>query len=196
VHAAVLHYRHGRGFEYPAPLQDAQQSMRVLRERWQGSVSKVAAIGFSAGGHLVSMLSNLPELPVPDVKHVPQQSIRPDAAALIYAVIALTGVANEPGSRRNLLGETHSEELAMSVSTQLHVTAQTPPTFLFHAQNDETVSPAHPIAYVQSLLKHQVPVELHLYPDAGGHGVGLAANHPRASLWPSLCVSWLRSMGF
>jgi hypothetical protein len=31
---------------------------------------------------------------------------------------------------------------------------------------------------------------------SGGHGLGLAQDHPEVKAWPSICETWLRKQGF
>ena len=61
IAAVVCDYRHqGKGYGHPAPLEDAQQAIRMVRARakdWNLKPDQIGAMGFSAGGHLASALS-------------------------------------------------------------------------------------------------------------------------------------------
>ena len=57
VPAFVTHYRWiWRGNRYPDPQDDLRQAIRYVKqhaERWNVDTTKIGAMGFSAGGHLV-----------------------------------------------------------------------------------------------------------------------------------------------
>ena len=61
IAAVVCDYRHqGKGYGHPAPLEDAQQAIRMVRARatdWNLRPDRIGAMGFSAGGHLASALA-------------------------------------------------------------------------------------------------------------------------------------------
>ena len=85
-----------------------------------------------------------------------------------------------------LLGETPDPKLVLELSNELHVTARTPPTFLFHTADDAGVPVENSLAFFQALHAAQVPAELHVFPK-GPHGVGLAADDPAVSITHAAC---------
>ena len=85
-------------------------------------------------------------------------------------------------------------ELARSVSGELSVTKQTPPTFLFHTNADAVVPAENSVAYYLALRKAGVPAELHIF-ERGPHGVGLANDDTALSEWSKLLANWLRVRG-
>ena len=98
------------------------------------------------------------------------------------------------GSVRNLLGEKPDPKLIELMSNELHVTAQTPPTFLFHTNADTGVRPENSVRFYLALRKAKVPAEMHIF-ENGPHGVGLALGDPALSAWPVLLTNWLRGRG-
>ena len=80
------------------------------------------------------------------------------------------------------------------LSNELQVTAQTPPTFLFHTNTDTTVPPENSAMFYMALRKAGVPAELHIY-ERGPHGVGLAQTDEALASWPSRLADWLRVRG-
>ena len=76
----------------------------------------------------------------------------------------------------------------------MQVTAQTPPTFLFHTTTDATVPVENSVMFYSALRKAGVPAELHIY-ERGPHGVGLAQNDEALSSWPARLADWLRVRG-
>jgi dipeptidyl aminopeptidase/acylaminoacyl peptidase len=98
------------------------------------------------------------------------------------------------GSRNNLIGPHPDADLARRMSSELQVTAQTPPTFLFHTNEDEMVSPENSVAFYLALLKAGVPAEMHIY-QTGVHGVDLAQDVAGTSDWPARCKAWMELRG-
>jgi acetyl esterase/lipase len=119
-------------------------------------------------------------------------SSRPDFSILAYPVIAFDKPFTHPGSQKNLLGEAADPELIAFLSSELMVTLETPPTFLFHTTEDKTVPPENSIVYFSSLLAAGVPAELHVF-EKGKHGVGLGKGIPGTNAWPDMCKAWLRT---
>ena len=200
VTAFVLKYRlHGTGHQHPIPMLDGQRAIRTVRARsteWKIDPNRVGIIGFSAGGHLASTLGT--HIDAGDSKAtdpIDRISSRPDFMILCYPVISMTADFIHRGSRDNLLGPKPDEALLKSLSNETQVTRETPPTFLFHTNEDAGVLPENSIAFYSALRKAGVPAELHIY-ERGVHGVGLARNVPGTSTWPDRCREWLQSHGF
>lgn len=204
ITAAICQYRHrgagngGRGYGHPAPMQDAQRAIRLMRahaEEWNIDAGRLGVIGFSAGGHLASTVSTqFDPGHLDDADRAQRFSSRPDFAILCYPVIALDKPYSHRGSQRNLLGNAPDEILVKTLSNETQVTDQTPPTFLWHTSEDTVVPPENSVQYYLALNRHQVPAELHIF-ERGAHGLGLAAGTPDASRWPELCAIWLRNHG-
>jgi acetyl esterase/lipase len=192
----VLKYRHNaNGYQHPHPLGDAQRAMRLVRANakdWGIDSKRLGILGFSAGGHLASSVStHFDSGNTNAADPVDRQSCRPDFAVLCYPVISLTEPCTHQGSKLNLLGANPDPKLVESLSNELQVTAQTPPTFLMHTGDDEGVPVENSLLYYQALRKSKVPAELHIY-QHGQHGLGLAKAVPAVSSWPDRCADWLR----
>lgn len=184
VAAFVLKYRLGPRYHHPAPLDDARRAMRLIRERAPKlgiDPKRVGVMGFSAGGHLAATLST----------HYKSQEERPDFSVLTYAVISFTTRYTHSGSMRNLLGNPPDPALVWNLSNELAVTADTPPTFLFHTDTDAGVPPENSVLYYMALRRVRVPAEMHIYAE-GRHGVGLAQSDPILSTWPDRLKDWLK----
>ena len=178
------------------PLQDAQEAMRIIRRNavaWNIDPKKVGVIGFSAGGHLASTLSTHYNDKVYDVSDT--VSARPDFSLLIYPVITMDTSFTHAGSRKNLLGENPSNEAIKRFSNELQVNEKTPPAFMVHSADDQTVPVKNSIVYYEQLVKYKIPSELHVF-QKGGHGYGLGGSKDTQSAWPGLCISWLKASGF
>jgi len=177
-----------------APLQDAQQAVRLVRTNaaaWGLNQKKIGIMGFSAGGHLASTAATHFAVNA-DVSNNDTTSVRPDFAILIYPVISFDSTITHKGSRNNLVGVNASAEQIKLYSNELQVTAKTPPSFLVHAGDDGAVPVENSIRYYQACIKFKVPVEMHLYPK-GGHGFGMY-NKTTADSWMERLSNWLSSL--
>jgi acetyl esterase/lipase len=178
-----------------APLLDAQQALRLVRQRakeYALNPARVGIMGFSAGGHLASTAGTHFTKPVGDDKS--GTSVRPDFQVLIYPVISFSDSLMHAGSRTNLLGAAPTAEQLRLYSNELQVSARTPPTFLVHAQDDKTVKVQNSLRFYEACLHHRVPVEMHLYPQ-GGHGFGLH-NKTTRDEWTDRLRNWLEAGGW
>ena len=99
------------------------------------------------------------------------------------------------GSRRNLLGDSPTEDLIKLLSNEEQVTAETPPTFLIHTVDDAAVPCENSLLFVAACRRAGVPHEFHLF-ERGPHGFGLAGGDPVLSAWPDLCARWLEARDF
>jgi acetyl esterase/lipase len=199
VAAFVLKYRLGPTYHHPIELGDMQRAIRTVRARaaeWHVDPARIGVMGFSAGGHLASTASTQFDRGNPSAADsIERAGSRPDFAILAYPVITLTEPWTHQGSKTNLLGDAPDPALARRLSTETQVTADTPPTFLFHTNADTTVPVENSIHYFLALRKAGVPAELHVFRD-GAHGAGLPLQDAALSEWPKVLTNWLRAGGF
>jgi len=198
VSAFVLQYRVGPRYRHPAPLQDAQRALRLVRSRARDLAidpARVGILGFSAGGHLAATTGTHFDDGRADADDpVERVGSRPDFMVLAYPVMSFAAPFAHGGSRQSLLGDTPDPVLVALLSNETQVTARTPPAFLFHTADDASVPVENSLVFFEALKKAGVPAELHVFPH-GRHGVGLAPQDPVLSQWPKLCAAWLRAMG-
>ncbi len=198
ITAFVLKYRLGPRYHHPIELGDAQRAIRTVRARaTEFSIisDRIGMMGFSAGGHLTSTAGTHFDSGKSDsTDPIERVSSRPDFLILGYPVISFDPAVTHAGSLRNLLGDNPDPKLVENLSNDLQVTAQTPPTFIFHTTNDNGVPVENSVRFYLALRKAKVPVEMHLF-ENGPHGVGMALNDPALSAWPNLLMNWLRARG-
>ncbi|MBN2684765.1 MAG: alpha/beta hydrolase [Pontiellaceae bacterium] len=200
ITAVVLEYRMSRGgYQHPVPLMDAQRAIRTVRHRAEKlnlDPSRIGILGFSAGGHLASTAgTHFDQGDSSAEDPIDRVSCRPDFMILCYPVIAFGESYTHLGSQFNLIGKDASAELIESLSNEKQVTKETPPTFLFHTDEDTTVPSENSLMFYAALRKAGVPAELHIY-RKGAHGLGLASGVEGTSEWPEACRQWLSVQGF
>ena len=198
VTAFVLKYRLGPRYHHPIELGDAQRAIRIVRSRaadFEVSPDRIGILGFSAGGHLASTAgTHFDSGNASAADPIDRVSSRPDFLILAYPVISFVAPYAHTGSQNNLLGENADPKLRAELSNELHVTAQTPPTFLFSTDADTAVPSENSVAFYLALRKAGVPAEMHIF-EKGPHGVGLDLDDPALGEWPTLLANWMRSRG-
>ncbi|MGL4631766.1 MAG: alpha/beta hydrolase [Leadbetterella sp.] len=196
ITAIVLKYRLPQKelFDNPSEvsLMDSYSAMSYIKsnaEKWGINPEKIGIMGFSAGGHLSTLVSN----GVPSGFEA-SKIIKPKFNILVYPVTTFTkGYALE-SCYKNLLGETATIENRKQFSSELLVDANTCPTFLVHAGDDE-VSHLNSVEYYLALKKNGVKAELHVY-EKGGHGFGLNKTGFPVDDWFLMMLNWMKASGY
>jgi len=177
-------------------MQRAIRTVRARAVEWHLHPARIGVMGFSAGGHLASTAStHFDRGNASAADPIERAGSRPDFAILAYSVITLTAPWTHQGSKTNLLGEKPDPAVALHLSTETQVNADTPPTFLFHTNADTAVPVENSVYYFLALRKAGVPAELHIFKD-GAHGVGMPMQDLALSEWPKVLANWLRASGF
>jgi acetyl esterase/lipase len=136
---------------------------------------KIGVIGASAGGHLVTAVSNADSLSYAPVDAADTQSSRPNFGIALY-----------PG---HLWSETALEGYPFN-----RVSPKAPPTFILHAQDDPVDDVRHSLVYFLALREANIPAEMHIYAE-GGHGFGLRRTAKPITHWTDLAEKWLQTIG-
>lgn len=191
IAAFVLSYRLER---HPAPLEDLQAALRLVRARaveWNVDPARVGVLGFSAGGHLAACAATM-------------DGERPDFAGLIYPVISFGRPYSHRGSEKNLLGAAADDPAQLAaLAPDRRVSKRTPPVFLVHSSED-TLSVENSLDFYKACRAWGVAAELHVY-GHGRHGfgiglrdpagVGLDCDDPVLATWPERFAAWVKSRG-
>lgn len=197
INSFVVDY-HVKPDYFPRPLLDARRAIRLVRanaEKFGVNPRKIAAMGSSAGGHLVSMLSTYKEkIEGEGTDETDNVDFFPDFQILCYPVILNphTGYAHE-GSYRNLLGDRY-DELAEKVDPEKNVCKATCPAFIWHTAEDASVNVVNSYMYAKALRDNDVPVEMHIFP-YGNHGLGLSKCDSHVGQWADLLLNWIKLVG-
>ncbi len=199
IHAFVLKYRLSPKYKHPVMHGDVSRAMRTVRagaDKWNIDPRRIGVMGFSAGGHLASSVSVHFDAGNPAAADpVERASNRPDLSILVYPVISMIATHRHVGSQVNLLGNDASEEIRQKMSSDLQVTAQTPPAFIYHRTGDGAVPVENPLLYALALRRAGVRFELHVY-DKNGHGQGFARDEPVDRDWTDRLAQWLIGQAF
>jgi acetyl esterase/lipase len=153
-HAFVLRYSVAPR-RHPLPLLDVSRAVGLLREKadaWKIHPDRIALCGFSAGAHLAASLGVFwDRLAVPE--------FLPEAAA------AGLELRQELRQEPRLLPRLNRPDALEAVSLELHVSAKTPPAFLWHTYGDEAVPLENSLLFAGALRSAGVPFEFHVYPE-------------------------------
>lgn len=193
----IVHYRIGANAGNQNALEDAARSILWVRTHsaeMQTASSRIAVMGFSAGGHLAACLGvHWNDCLLHKRLNISESTLlRPNAMVLSYPVICAEEYAH--AGSISTISKGCSQPLSYW-SVDQHVTPETPPAFLWHTMQDSTVPIENSILMLQALRRAKVPCEAHFF-EAGGHGLSVCTyevNTPNAQArnWISLCRGWL-----
>lgn len=172
------------------PLQDAQQAIRLVRERAEEfgiKSNKIGIMGFSAGGHLASSAGT--HFGTRYIDPHGKTSLRPDFMILINPVVSFNDTTGHIGSRDNLLGRGASDARIKLFSNELQVDSLTPPAILIHSGTDVVVPVANSLMFYDALRKRAVNGAIHVY-SKGEHGF---LTYPSFSEWFGRVSEWLEA---
>ena len=199
INAYVLRYRTGnKGYHHPAMIQDIQHAIQFLRinaERWHINPNKIGAMGFSAGGHLVTMAGVYHDTCfLAPLGLVCESSNRPDFVVPVYPVVSMQDSIAHQRSRRNLLTRHYTKEQQDQYSMELQIPADMPPTFLVTAIDDPVVMYQNSVNLDRALTAQHIPHRFLLY-NTGGHGYGMdESKAPETAQWRFKFVEWLHEI--
>jgi acetyl esterase/lipase len=200
--AFVLYYRLPGEHWAAGPnvmLADAQRAMRLIRHRARDYAvmpERVAAMGFSAGGHVCTDLAARFAAKVYDpLDAADQLSAKPVCAAGIYPVVSMDKAIAHPGSRALVLGADPTAGQEAAHSPDRNIPADAPPHFLLHGEDDDVVPVENTVRLRAALRAKGIPVETHLFANSG-HGFGLRKSIGKpVEAWPELWRAWARTTG-
>ena len=170
--AFVLKYSVKENASWPNPLNDYNEAMKYLNDNSNDlclDVTRIAVIGFSAGGHLAMAASVMGD-------------IRPRATILGY-----------PALIKETIGTLHKNIILPLDKDDENV----PPVFIFQTRTDEMVNIKNSLELQEYLWKNNINFESHIH-SFGDHGFGLGDNTSvradisiRAKNWFDDSLSWL-----
>lgn len=202
-HAAILRYSCEEEARDMQPMAEALESIRILREHaeeWRITEDKIAVCGFSAGGHLAAASGTMWNEPaLMERLNYTGDILKPNALILGYPVITSGEFAHRE-SFYHLSGSHEDDEVSGFYSIEKRVNSETPPTFIWHTEDDAAVTVENALLMISALRKANVSFECHIF-NKGQHGLSMCNQevqtpHPHAAHWFELCVEWLDTIGF
>lgn len=192
----VLKYRLPNGHPQ-IPLEDASRAIRYTRqhaEEWGINPNKIGIGGASAGGHPASNAGTLFDLGKANAQDsTDTYSSRPDFMLLLYPLINITLYWPKEFVER-FYGKSIDSTLVKKYSSNLNVSAKTPPVFMVLADNDHhEMLRIQAVEFYLALIKFDIPAELHVF-NKGGHGFGITKQGLPVDQWPDLFYDWLKAI--
>lgn len=193
---------------YPTQLLEIFMAMAYIRrnaDKYSIDKTKVCAVGFSAGGHLVGTLSTLfADQELLDKIGCTSQEVRPDAVILSYAVLSFADEVTHGVTRGIVTG--NDKELVKKLDVVNNVTANTSPAFIWATQQDTLVPVQNSLQYALALQENGVDFEIHIFQD-GWHGLSTGdevVNYNdkgeglsfECKKWVTLAKKWLKNKDF
>lgn len=183
IRAYVLRYRLLPAHSFKEMLQDLSDAVDHVRRTHGGPI---AAMGFSAGGHLAASLA---------LRAASARGRRPplDAQVLVYPCI--DGVDWTDPESCGFFDYDNCFPAAQSLLDGRKALLggrgfAAPPSFLVASTYDEAAPPKeHTDPYARALRKKRVPY-VYLRRNFGAHGFGLEGG------WMDKCIPWLQAAGF
>ncbi len=183
---------------FPTALTELCEAVRYIRDNKAElcATDEVNVIGFSAGGHLAACLGAYHNSGIIGGY---KGRVTPDKLILCYPVIT-TGRYTHSRSRENIDPAGQLEDIT---SVEKNVSADFPPTFIWHNADDKTVPVMNSIMLSQALSENGIPFEMHIFP-TGGHAVAMCDITsvrdgdndryilPDVAVWADLALTWLR----
>lgn len=212
INAFVLNYRVAPYTPFTS-TKDAVRAVRYIRYHaleFNIDPERIGMIGFSAGGYLTAFAgthydNGITELESrdaqimsmflgePDVNDpIDQTNAKLNAIMLCYAETAPFSKEKLPPDSL-LTKDISMDEFIDFTSNHKHVTAKTPPTFLWVTATDDLNFHKQNILFAQALYEQKLSAEVHIF-SRGDHGLGLGENEPAVAIWPNLCEKWLQGL--
>lgn len=199
ISAFVLKYRVGSQlYHHPAMIQDAQYAIHYVKlhaVEYGINPDKVGTMGFSAGGHLVTMTGALyKDNYIQDLGVSDDISLKPAFVVPVYPVVSMQDSIAHKRSRRNLLTRQYNDGQRDRFSMELSIPKDMPPVFLVTAIDDPVVMYQNSVVLDKSLTKMGIKHKFLLY-KTGGHGYGLSETiAPEAGQWKYEFIKWLKTV--
>ena len=192
---------------FPVPLIEACMAVSYLREnaeKYGIDPHHIAAVGFSAGGHLTGMLATMYGVPEVTEAYRSACSPRPDAVVMSYPVVTMQDGLTHEGTRSIISdgGAIPYEKLSL----ENRVTESSAPAWIWHTSEDNCVPVENSMLLASAYRRAHVPFSLHIF-EKGWHGLSLCDwevnNQTEGEValtpvgkWVDLALDWLTDRGF
>ena len=201
VVAFTLRYRTASGGNHhPAMLEDLQRAIQLVRENaevYNISGKNIGIIGYSAGGHLVTMggafCKSHNELQKFGIAG--DTDLRPTFCVPVYPVVSMQDEIAHRWSRKSLLGTEQTPERKNEFSMEMQIPSDMPPTYIVVCKDDPVVLWQNSIALDSALENAGILHHTEIYA-WGGHGFGMLDNKFMKTFhWNDTLWQWLTDNG-
>ncbi|MGN1318199.1 MAG: alpha/beta hydrolase [Lachnospirales bacterium] len=196
ISAFVFYYRVAP-YTHPTYIFDAKRAIRYIRynaEKYNIDPNKIGVMGFSAGGHLASVLAlHYDHYEYDKIDDIDDVLAKPDSLCLCYPVISITKDIKHQRTSDNISGK--DENIKKALSSELCARGDMPPTFMWHTFEDMSVDCRNSLEMAMAMKEKNASFELHIFPK-GKHGLDLAIDVEGTDQWFSLYLNWLKRIGF
>lgn len=195
VVAVVLRYRVAmKGNHHPAMIEDFQRGLQIIQEKSkEWNIENIGCIGFSAGGHLVTMGGAFHQKDFLKARGIDTKGItlRPDFVCPIYPVVSMQDDIVHFKSRENLLTKNYTENDKNNFSMEQQIPSDMPPVFLLACKDDDVVNYMNSVVLDRALKEKGINHEFHLM-QKGGHGFGtIRTKSEETKDWSKMLKQWL-----
>ncbi|MDR0947136.1 MAG: alpha/beta hydrolase [Ruminococcus sp.] len=192
--------------KFPTALLEAAAAVAYVRnnaEMLKVLPDQIYIAGFSAGGHLAASLSVHWNKDFVKEPFGFTDEHKPNGSILCYPVITAKYFTHG-ATTRNLAqiqgkeGDLTDEQVKL-FSCEEHISADTPPAFLWHTADDNVVPSKNSLVYAAGLADHGIPYEMHIF-RSGHHGLSLSEASTSAysghinddvAQWVPLAMRWI-----
>lgn len=190
-----INYRLAPQYQFPAPTDDVEQAIRYIREnarKYNIDAERIALIGESAGGHLVSYVG---------ARNRPGSQVA--AVVSLYGIHDFITAAMEwkpfPQEVLELFGikqvNAETAQLLIKASPVMYVSKDMPPFLLIHGSKDEDVPYDQSVEMCARMKQAGSVCDLITIPGAP-HGMDHWEPHPEWHWYKKAMVDWLeKTMG-
>jgi len=179
--------------KFPEPMLEVGAAISFVRDCSSElgiDPGKITLMGFSAGGHLAANYANKWNTEaIGKPLGIPAKKLKPNGSVLCYAATSLLSLGDSRMPEAVFGTDSVREEGLKSYSAQFGVNADTPPTFLWHAKDDDDVPVQQTIDMAKALADKGIAYEMHLF-ETGGHATALSVGLP-AEAWKDMADRFL-----
>jgi acetyl esterase/lipase len=191
---ASIDYRHSTTAVFPAQIQDCNQAIEFLHKNatnYNIDKNRFVLIGFSAGGHLASLLALSNNQTIPEFYVKSKPTFRINAVLDFYGpsdflLFSANGNPADVGDPISMLlgaSPLKRPDISKLASPSTYVDKNDPPFFIVHGEKDESVPLAQSYLLQSLLTLAQVKNELTIVKDAPHYGEMFDAEDIRKNLF-------------
>lgn len=181
-----------KGLSYPTQVLELMAAIDYIKkhaDEFMVDKNQIAAIGFSAGGHLVALTAyKYKEKELLSKLKIKEGDAKLNAVVLAYPVISLLKYPHQETARVITNGD---EKLLKELSIENHIESDYPPTFIWTTEDDNGVSSKNTYVMDDALTKANVKHKTIVY-EHGEHGLSLSddTTNENGNQYSKYVINW------